>query len=298
MVDGKLNRSGARIGIIAAVGAVAFAAAVGSGPSAGPVAAARAGDEIPDGNKLVTPRVILEQTALVPGQTAYLGVEFRIEPQWHIYWRNNGDSGMPPAIEFTLGEGLSLGECQWPAPKRYLQPGDILDYIYEDRVTLIFPLTVGPEVKPGASVDVKAVIDWLVCKDMCVPGSAEVVTTLPVAATAEASADAPLFAAARKTHPRAASELGLTLATSWAERMLTLRVDGAEELTFFPHESDDGVTPVNILEAGTARSSSLALEYDEAADRAERVKGVLAVRKNGAVSHVQVDVAGPKAGGG
>lgn len=253
-----------------------------------------ASEEAPDGDKLITPSIVLEQTALVPGQTAYLGVHFKIAPEWHIYWRNNGDSGMPPNMEWKPTTGIELGECQWPTPMRHVQPGDILDYIFEHEVTLIYPVKVSESLKAGDTVTLTLILDWLVCKDMCLPGSRELSVTYPVAANSQSSSDAPLFAKARARLPHAASELGLQMTTSWSERTLLLRVDGAEELTFFPQESDDGVYPFDMLGSGWKKEDHLTLEYDASLDAVERVKGVLEVKKGGKTSFVEVDLPAPK----
>jgi hypothetical protein len=83
-----------------------------------------------------TPEIILEDDAIAPGGTTWIGVRFKIENGWHLYWNGRNDSGSPPSFAGELPAGYTLGEWLWPAPKRHIAPGDILDHIYEDSVLL------------------------------------------------------------------------------------------------------------------------------------------------------------------
>jgi len=84
-----------------------------------------------------------EFEALTPGPQELAAV-FTIDPQWHLYWINPGDSGLPPSLALTLPDGITrAGPIRWPAPERYLHgEGELLDYTYEHEVTLLIPVTV------------------------------------------------------------------------------------------------------------------------------------------------------------
>ena len=122
-----------------------------------------------------------------PGQTLDLGLHFRFQPGWHIYWRNAGDAGLPPRL--ILEEGTSLpeeavGEFLWPLP--HLIPvveGEIMDYGYDDEVIFAFPVTV-PENASG-EMRIVAEADYLICESICIPETADVSLTLPVGAPVE-----------------------------------------------------------------------------------------------------------------
>ena len=62
--------------------------------------------------QLVTP-----EDQLYPGGNNIVGLYFKLEPGWHIYWKNAGDSGEPPHIHWTLPEGVTAGAMQFPAPQ-------------------------------------------------------------------------------------------------------------------------------------------------------------------------------------
>ena len=104
-----------------------------------------------------------------------VGLYFMLEPGWHIYWKNAGDSGEPPHIQWTLPKGVSATPMQFPAPKR-LPLGPLMDFGYEGNV--LFPLTmdVAKTAKPGPAT-LHAKVDWLVCREVCIPGKAELEAT-------------------------------------------------------------------------------------------------------------------------
>jgi len=99
------------------------------------------------------------------------GLYFKLEPGWHIYWENPGDSGEPPHIHWTLPKGISAAPMQFPAPKR-LPLGPLMDFGYENEVLFPFSFQVAGNVKPGPAV-LHAKVDWLVCREVCIPGKAD-----------------------------------------------------------------------------------------------------------------------------
>jgi thiol:disulfide interchange protein DsbD len=115
---------------------------------------------------------------VVPGDSLYrsdelndAGLYFKLEPGWHIYWKNAGDSGEPPHIKWTLPDGITAGPLKFPAPKR-LPLGPLMDFGYEDEVLFPFNFHVAQRVKAGP-VTLLAKVDWLVCREVCIPGKAE-----------------------------------------------------------------------------------------------------------------------------
>src|ERR1700733_10904531 len=111
-------------------------------------------------------QLVMPETTLNPGEPADVGLYFKLEPGWHVYWKNAGDSGEPPRIRWTLPDGIKAGAFQYPAPKR-LPLGPLMDVGYEDEV--LFPLTLSVEktAKPGPA-PLHAKVDWLVCREVCI----------------------------------------------------------------------------------------------------------------------------------
>jgi thiol:disulfide interchange protein DsbD len=129
------------------------------------------------------------------GATADAGLYFKLEPGWHIYWENPGDAGEPPHIHWTLPSGITAGPLQFPAPKR-LPLGPLMDYGYENEVLFPFQLRVANDAKAGPAT-LHAKVDWLVCRESCIPGKAELEVSRSVydhhAAPASLSAGAQVF---------------------------------------------------------------------------------------------------------
>lgn len=119
-------------------------------------------------------QLVLPSTALVRGQPTNAGLYFKLEPGWHVYWKNAGDSGEPPRIKWTLPDGVTAGPLQFPAPKR-LPLGPLMDFGYEDEVLFPFSITAGPAAKGNEAI-LHAKVDWLVCREVCIPGKAELET--------------------------------------------------------------------------------------------------------------------------
>lgn len=212
-------------------------------------------------------RLIADRAAVAPGQTMLLGLSFTIDPRWHIYWNGQNDSGSPPSWELALPEGFTAGPARWPAPRRHVAAGDILDHVYEGRVTIVIPITAPASLpsQPGA-VTFKAAVDWLVCESVCIPESDAVELTLPIAAGGDgagASADAALFQEAARSIPGPAPA---QLSVEIGEGSATVRMPGGAALAFFPlsGSGDANLHPVeitNLVKSGQARGDTLHLAW-------------------------------------
>jgi thiol:disulfide interchange protein len=123
-------------------------------------------------------QLVVPSNTLEKGKLAMAGLYFKLEPGWHVYWKNAGDSGEPPRMKWTLPNGITAGPLQFPAPKR-LPLGPLMDFGYEDEVMFPFELKVASDVATSAAV-LHAKVDWLVCREVCIPGKAELETTRTV----------------------------------------------------------------------------------------------------------------------
>ena len=128
------------------------------------------------GNKYVNTELVFDVETLQVidspnGKIARIGVLFKIEPGWHIYWKNPGDSGQATKIEWQLPESWKTSELLWPYPHRYFEKGGIKTYAYSDEVLLFADLII-PPIVPEKDIELQfgANVSFLVCKDRCVPG--------------------------------------------------------------------------------------------------------------------------------
>ncbi|HMN50765.1 MAG TPA: protein-disulfide reductase DsbD family protein [Xanthobacteraceae bacterium] len=131
--------------------------------------------------KHVTARIVADVRAVEPGGTFTIGINQKIIPRWHTYWINPGDSGLATSIAWTLPEGAKAGEIEWPAPKK-INIAHLANYGYENEVTLLTKITVPENVRAGGTFPVKAVVDWLVCEEICIPEQVTLELNLPVVA--------------------------------------------------------------------------------------------------------------------
>jgi DsbC/DsbD-like thiol-disulfide interchange protein len=152
----------------------------------------------PGGNVEAT--LLSERTAVARGAPFYVGIRMKIRRGWHIYWKNPGDSGLPPRIAWTLPKGFVAGPIEWPIPERFAE-NDLMAYGYDRDV--IFPVRITPPgTLEGDSITIAGKLEWLECADVCVPGSAELRLSLPVSSgPAPPSPDASALAAARARLP-------------------------------------------------------------------------------------------------
>jgi thiol:disulfide interchange protein len=178
--------------------------------------------------------LLSEQSAIAPGQDFNLGFDFKLEPGWHIYWINPGDSGEPPKLKWTLPEGFNAGAIQWPKPEK-ISVSTLVDYGYSDHVLLMIPMHASANASKSA--DLQADVRWLVCREICIPGKAQLGTTLPVAASAQIDPKAhELFEATRKQIPQPApADWKASTTTSGNDFVLSVATGAREKSAmFFP----------------------------------------------------------------
>jgi thiol:disulfide interchange protein DsbD len=130
---------------------------------------------------LVKPALLADVKTAAPGKTFHIGLHLKLKPDWHVYWENPGDSGSPTRLKITAPAGVTVGIVQYPLPKTFNQPGDIIGYGYEREVMLIAPVTLPADWLAGKPLQLRADASWLVCKDVCLPGKARLDLTIPVA---------------------------------------------------------------------------------------------------------------------
>lgn len=133
-------------------------------------------------------RLVAARAALAGQETQMLGLEFRMVPGWHIYWRSPGDAGYPPRLDWNGSANLAHADMLWPAPQRFSVLG-LETMGYSDAVVLPITMRV---VDPAKPLDLTAHLDYLTCSEICVPYQTVLHLTLPAGA---APADAANYAA-------------------------------------------------------------------------------------------------------
>jgi thiol:disulfide interchange protein len=146
-------------------------------------------------------RLISDRDGVRPGGTFTVALEEDIRSGWHTYWSNPGDAGAPTEIKWSLPSGWKAGAIQWPYPIR-IPVGPLMDYGYEGKVWLLADLTAPADAEPG-TVTLKALVQYLVCREVCIPEDAnvEVPVVIDPRAGGPSPVSAPDFAAARAKIP-------------------------------------------------------------------------------------------------
>ncbi len=80
----------------------------------------------------VTVKLIADTTAIEPGKPFRIGAEISLQPGWHVYYREPGDSGMPTKVDIKLPEGFTVVKVEWEKPTRFEAEG-LVTYGYTDK---------------------------------------------------------------------------------------------------------------------------------------------------------------------
>jgi thiol:disulfide interchange protein DsbD len=258
-----------------------------------------------DASVVVTPHLraelVSEAGQVEAGRPFWVALRLTLQPGWHTYWRNPGDSGEAPQIRWHLPQGFSAGEIQWPPPER-LPVGPLMNYGNSGEAWL--PVRITPPARlDTATVSLRAEARWLVCKEECIPERGEFVLTLPVGVSASSSL-APVFAALRERLPKPlVGPEWIEQAGSLRLRLAGLAADGLGGAWFFPQ--DYGVlahaAPQPLSWEG--RTPMLALARGEVGlDPDSPLRGVLVVSRDGPVGRTTeswaLEAAPAKAAGG
>lgn len=241
----------------------------------------------------VSLKLVSEETHLRPGATQTLGLVFTMEPHWHVYYKGLEGGGNPPKIEqATLPDGYTLGEIEWPAPQRYIAPGDVYDSVYEGQVTLLLPLKVPTSAKPGEKVTIGVKMNWLECSEVCVFGAGESSISMPVSVDAgKKSNDAALIEASRAKLPGPLPTDGSINVTVVGGAM-SVQAAKATRLEFYPgSECTDVDDPAKTTRAD---GPMLKVPFGGPDRNRARAFGVLGVwsGSGGKVSYYRIDISG------
>lgn len=230
----------------------------------------------PAGGRHVKASLVAEADAVVPGQPLVTGLRLQMEPGWHTYWSNPGDSGLPTKVKWDLPEGFSAGEIQWPRPGRF-NTGPLVSYGYHGEVLLPMEIRVPADLS-SSEVQLKARVSWLECQEVCLPGKAELSIALPVRPAASPGAAARLFEETRRQLPEKAA--GWTVSASADTASIALDVhspDGTtlEEAYFYPltRRVLDYAKPQTLQASGNGYRVDL--PRDARGRPVERLEGVL-----------------------
>ena len=163
------------------------------------------------------------QARLIAGGVDLAGFEIALAPGAITYWRDPGDAGLPPTLDFSASDNVASVEPEFPAPKRIKEADGGEAFGYDGNV--VFPLRVKPR-DPTKAATLKLNADFAVCEKVCLPAKAHLELKLPSApGSPHAGAiDAALAAVPRAVSPKDFGALVALGADSW--RLCSPREDG------------------------------------------------------------------------
>lgn len=132
--------------------------------------------------------LVFERSAATPGDSFLGALKLDLAEGWHVYWKNPGDSGLPPTAEWTPSPGVTFGDFRFPAPHA-IPLATLMNYGYERQVVLPFQIQIAADAKPGTEAPIGGKIEYLICADICIPEDIALSTTLRIAASPETDAD-------------------------------------------------------------------------------------------------------------
>jgi len=233
----------------------------------------------------LTAEIVAQTQGVAPGRTTYVALRQQIQPGWHTYWKNAGDSGQATMIAWTLPAGWTAGPFVWPTPKR-LPVGPLMNYGYEGEVLLPVPVSAPADARPGQTVLLKAKASFLVCREICVPEDANLQIALPVT-PAPAPTDPAWGGPIGKVLAAAPKPAGLTAAFQRKGANLALAVVGAplrggdvHDVYFYPDDSTviDHAKPQGLDRGPNGLTLTLSPGYAFQGGAAPKaIAGVLAV---------------------
>src|ERR1044072_2605629 len=179
--------------------------------------------------------LISQVTSFKPGASFWVGVQFKMTPGWHIYWRNPGDSGMEVRVKWNLPKGWKAQPLRWPAPEAIVD-GDIVNYGYNGETILLASLSAPAGAK---ATTIKADLNWLTCDDeMCLPAKQSI--TLKIGSSKQPivnAANLTKFASAMGKTPQGEITEGAATLTGREIRMNLNVGNGVRSVAFYPYDA-------------------------------------------------------------
>lgn len=262
------------------------------------------------GNVVATDNVkahlVSEVSAVAPGQSFWVALEFNIRDGWHTYWRNPGDSGQATTLKWQLPPGFTAGDIVWATPHRFEIP-PLVNYGYAKHAVHLVNITAPKSLQAGTAIVLAAKAGWLVCSDVCIPENAELQMKLPVSASSGAidPTDAGLFTAARSELPSAqlapttariqGDQLVIALGKDWGATLPQIK-----SLAFFPYDEGgiEYAAPQTLTRSPDAVELAMKVGYQP--PQPGTVRGVLLATEqsgNGTVT-VPMEIAASFSGAG
>jgi len=222
-----------------------------------------------------------------------IGLYFKIEPGWYLYWLNPGEAGLPPQVEWKLPPGFSLSSLEFPTPEKFLSSGYVV-YGYKNELLLLacFLTPEGFSIPTTETAVIKAKLNWMVCRESCLIGESELELDLSSIDSKERKKSALIWEKFKSRFPRPAEEIRVQVKNvkmvkddegeSYKEIKISLELEGEDLLQvkdFYPLPLEDFIINETMTkyDAGTIEMCLIALKNEA---RIDRLRGLLIGEKS------------------
>jgi thiol:disulfide interchange protein DsbD len=232
-------------------------------------------------------RLVQEEETIQPGHPFWVAIHLNIEDEWHVYWKNPGDAGIPLKIEWFLPPGFKAGPLYWPFPEKFTL-ADMTGFGYQGEVVLLSLITPSANFSTEQSIQLNAKLKWLVCSSLtCQPG----LTTTALQVKPDNNPPKPkaemqtFFSQARSRIPSFQHEIKTFRKSGVVQieipRTQVPQEDSVAKVFFFPEENDVidyKIDPVVVVDSTSDNRFLVNLKgIDESGGKKQTLKGVLVV---------------------
>ena len=235
-----------------------------------------------------------EGLSVQAGRPFSVALVLSMDPEWHVYWKNPGDSGLPTTIDWILPPGFAAGPLQWPVPQRFVTDG-LVTYGYSGQVVLITEITPPKQFPPDAVLKLAARAGWLACRVECVPGKAALSVSLR-ALPGRPAADprwAPAFSTTRSQLPAPRVAVDYSAAADLRAVTITGTSSPAAkggQVLFYPDAPGEVRVSSPQQSTGDGTSLRLRMERDAGSGALLRLTGLLVAASAAGTRAIELDL--------
>jgi DsbC/DsbD-like thiol-disulfide interchange protein len=198
-----------------------------------------------------------------PGSSGFLAIDIIVADEWHTYWPGISDTGFGVTFDIDAPDSVEFKDPIWPSPIRYLQKGGILDHTYEGTVTVLYPFVIKDDAEPtGVTINLES--NFLVCKDLCLPGSGEDSVSFAIVSADESAAQSESASVIERVYeqrPERFSPTDPAVRLQWIKGAAAVMFRDATRIEFYP---DTECTPItDLIKDGAADGNRLEVYFSE-----------------------------------
>jgi len=193
--------------------------------------------------------LISSVSSIKAGEPFKIGYMIKHDPKFHTYWKNPGVVGIPTQAKWSLPEGFSVSEIQWPFPEISNMAGHAC-YGYERDVLLTLEVTP-PKQITQKQITLSADTNWMCCADICFPGHKVFTLTLPVGDGSLDDSKQTVFTEAALTTPKPSPNFKTSIISKPNDTEIKIVI-----------ESNQDFTPIHVFNSDRQTTPDLPYQFE------------------------------------